>query len=139
MRFQLKVVRTGTLPLMMQLDAASDLEARRLAEQQGYTVLRVNGRHGVLAPRMSRFPLLFFCQELYVLLDAGLTLPEAIATLEKKEKQAETRASLHTLGIGLSDSVAHLIAGPPTFFQRPGQDFGHGAVERFAGRGDEGG
>lgn len=118
MRFQLKVVRTGTLPLMMQLDAASDLEARRLAEQQGYTVLRVNGRHGVLAPRTSRFPLLFFCQELYVLLDAGLTLPEAIATLEKKEKQAETRASLHTLGIGLSEGrpLSGAMAAMPEHF-----------------------
>ena len=115
MQFQLKVIRAGVSPSSMRLEAASDLQAIRMAEQQGYTVLRVRARGvGALQNRASKFPLLFFCQELRVLLEAGLTLPESIETLSRKETQPEARATLDSLfaslreGRPLSDAMAEM-------------------------------
>lgn len=123
MQYQLKVLRAGAAPTSMRLEAASDADARRIAEQQGYAVLRVKA-HGVgaLQSRVSKFPLLFFCQELRVLLEAGLTLPESIETLAKKEAKPESRATLDSLskslheGRPLSDALAAMPQHFPSLF-----------------------
>ena len=123
MQFQLKVIRAGVSPTNMRLEAASDAQARRIAEQQGYTVLRVQASGvGALQNRASKFPLLFFCQELRVLLEAGLTLPESIETLAKKETRPEARATLDSLfaslreGLPLSDALAEMPQHFPSLF-----------------------
>lgn len=123
MQFQLKVMRAGVAPVSMRLEAASEAQACRIAEQQGYTVLRVQARGvGVLQNRASKFPLLFFCQELRVLLEAGLTLPESIETLAKKETRPEARATLESLlaslreGRPLSDAIAEMPQHFPGLF-----------------------
>lgn len=108
--------------MSMRLDAASDEQARWIAEQQGYAVLRVRAHAGLLPKRTSKFPLLFFCQELRVLLEAGLTLPESIETLAKKETRPEARATLETLlsslreGRPLSDALAAMPQHFPSLF-----------------------
>lgn len=123
MQFQLRVLRADAPPIALRLEAASSDEARRLAEQQGYTVLRVE--QGVLSPlraRQGAFPLLLFCQELRVLLDAGLTLPEALDTLAQKEEKPETRATLARLlevlreGRQFSDALAAMPQHFPGLF-----------------------
>lgn len=123
MQFQLKVMRAGVAPVNMRLEATSEANARRTAEQQGYTVLRVRARGvGALQNRASKFPLLFFCQELRVLLEAGLTLPESIETLARKETQPEARATLDSLlaslreGLPLSDAMAEMPQHFPSLF-----------------------
>lgn len=123
MQFQLKVIRAGLAPVSIRLEANTDAEARNLAEQQGYTVLRTRARGAVaLRSRASKFPLLFFCQELRVLLEAGLTLPESIETLAKKEVQHEARATLDALflslreGLSLSDALAKMPQHFPSLF-----------------------
>jgi len=90
MQFQLRVIRPQSTPEVIQLEALSDDDARRLAIQQGYTVLRVEKK----GRRKRDFPLLFFCQELRVLLEAGLTLTEAIETLVEKETNTDVQATI---------------------------------------------
>ena len=92
MQFQLRVMRPDASPEVISLDAASDGDARHLAEQQGFTVLRI--RQKGLSRRKSHFPLLLFCQELQVLLEAGLTLTESLETLAQKEMNTDNRATL---------------------------------------------
>jgi general secretion pathway protein F len=108
--------------MSMRLEAASDEQARWIAEQQGYAVLRVQARAGLLPKHASKFPLLFFCQELRVLLEAGLTLPESIETLARKEVRSEARATLEALlaslreGLALSDALAKMPQHFPSLF-----------------------
>jgi len=92
MQFQLRVMRPQSTPELIQLEASSDDDARRLAIQQGFTVLRVKKKG--LSRRKRDFPLLFFCQELRVLLEAGLTLTESIETLVEKETNTDARATI---------------------------------------------
>lgn len=119
MQFQLRVLRADAAPSALRLEAGSADEARRLAEQQGYTVLRVE--QGALAPlraRQGAFPLLLFCQELRVLLEAGLTLPETLDTLAQKEEKPDTRAALGLLLQSLREGrqFSDALAGQPQHF-----------------------
>ena len=50
-----------------------------------------------LAGRGARFPLLLFTQELIALLEAGLTLTEALETLGEKESRTESRQLIERL------------------------------------------
>ncbi len=104
MQFQLRVMREGIPPAALRLEAASPEDARRLAEQQGYTVLRVQqGGTSALRRRASAFPLLLFCQELRVLLEAGLTLPESLETLAQKDAKSEAREVIARLLASLQE------------------------------------
>lgn len=123
MQFQLRVLRERAAPSMLRLEASSALEARRLAEQQGYAVLRVEqGSMPSLRARKSAFPLLLFCQELRVLLEAGLTLTESLETLAQKEEKQELRATLMRLlevlreGRQFSDALAAMPQHFPGLF-----------------------
>jgi general secretion pathway protein F len=101
-------------PVSLTLDAVDVAEARRQAEQQGLTVvevrepawwLRLGARSGG-----RNFPLLQFSQSLLILLDAGLSVVEAIETLAERETRADIKrvlSELHGhLGEGLALSVA---------------------------------
>lgn len=104
MQYQLRVLRTGASPSTLRLEAASPEDARRLADLQGYTVLRVQ-QSGVTSSsgRGAKFPLLLFCQELRVLLEAGLTLPESLDTLAQKDTKSETREIISRLRTSLQE------------------------------------
>lgn len=108
MQFQLRVMRPQTAPEMIRIEASSDDDARRLAEQQGFTVLRVNQKK--LVRRKSDFPLLFFCQELRVLLEAGLTLTEALETLKQKETNTDNRATISAVLVSLQNGQQFSVA-----------------------------
>jgi general secretion pathway protein F len=118
MQYQLRVVKNGSAPQKLELDAFSELEARKSAEQQGYTVLRATAKGMGFSVKNDRFPLMLFCQELRVLLEAGLALPDALDTLSEKEHHTQTRAHLQSLvqsvreGKQLSDAMANI---PPAF------------------------
>ncbi|MFW5425877.1 MAG: type II secretion system F family protein [Methylophagaceae bacterium] len=109
-------MRPQTSPEIIHMEASTDSDARRLAEQQGFTVLRIQSKG--LIRRKSKFPLLFFCQELCVLLEAGLTLTEALETLLEKEANSDNRAILSSLlsslrnGRQFSDALSAI---PETF------------------------
>jgi len=116
MQFQLRVMRANTAPELIRIEALSDSDARRLAEQQGLTVLRVSQDRG--RKRKHDFPLLLFCQELRILIEAGLTLTESLDTLIQKEPNADTRAIISEVlsslrnGRQLSDALS---ANPECF------------------------
>jgi general secretion pathway protein F len=119
MQFQLRVIRDNATPSALRLEAASHDDARRLAEQQGYTVLRVQATdQPSWRERGSAFPLLLFCQELRVLLEAGLTLPESLDTLAQKENRPETRETLSRLLAALHEgrSFSDALAAMPRHF-----------------------
>jgi general secretion pathway protein F len=122
MQYQLRVMREGTSPSNIELDAATEREARQHAIQQGYIVLKVTARNKSFSIGRERFPLVLFCQELRVLLEAGLPLSEALDTLIEKENRPEIRSSLLSLfdavkeGRQLSDAMANMPqAFPPLF------------------------
>ncbi len=73
----------------------------RSLEGRGYTVLSVRTKRSLGLPWRrggERFPVALFSQELRVLVNAGLPLPEAIDTLAQKEKRDDFRAVIERLG-----------------------------------------
>jgi general secretion pathway protein F len=122
MQYQLRVTKASSAPSQIALDAASELEARQRAEQQGYTVLRVANQANKISFGAERFPLVLFCQELRVLLEAGLPLPDSLDTLIEKETRVETRSTIVKLlaavreGQQLSEAMSHLPSAFPALF-----------------------
>jgi general secretion pathway protein F len=97
MRFDVKAFREKGPIVSLSVDAMSAAEAGLTVERQGYSVLAVRARRALalaLPRRRARFPLLLFSQELHVLLEAGLSLIEAMETLAEKETQKHTREVL---------------------------------------------
>ena len=79
------------------VDALDEIDARRQVQQPGRQIISiVRGWRPALrgAPRLSLVP---FSQELMSLLDAGLTLVEAIDTLAEKEPAAGARRTLEQI------------------------------------------
>lgn len=91
----------------LRLEAADSDDAGDQARKQGLTVLHVQpaGRMGGLSfSRRSHFPVSLFSRELLALLSSGLSLVEALQTLEEKESRPETRKIL-------SGVLKHLYEG----------------------------
>src|SRR5688572_3741162 len=100
MRFEVKAFCEQGPVVSLPVDAISAAEATLAVERQGYSVLGVAARQGLTLPtlgRRTRFPLLLFSQELHVLLEAGLSLIEAMETLAEKEAQAHIREVLERI------------------------------------------
>jgi general secretion pathway protein F len=90
MRYEIKALNEGEDVLALSLEAPDEQEAVRQAEAQGYTVLAVKARRGLPAWRSGSAPRLQLAQlsqELITLLDAGLTLVEAVETLVERERR----------------------------------------------------
>ena len=112
MRYEMKALREGEGILALALEAADETEAVRQAKSQGYAILAIRQKHswrGWLENRRVRFPLMLFSQELLALLDAGLTLVEAIEALAEKEHRPETQKILRQV-------IASLYEGHPLSF-----------------------
>ena len=116
MRVELRVLRPGASVTTLQIDAGSADEAVEQARQQGYAVL-----HAKVAPTLARwtlaransFPLGLFSDELLMLLQAGLSVVDAIETLKEKESKAQRQHLLSQLvaylyeGQSLSQALQH--------------------------------
>ncbi|MDZ4398792.1 type II secretion system F family protein [Hydrogenophaga sp.] len=72
-------------------DAQAQVQARRLV------LLSAEAQRGTTPRRGDRFALLLFAQELHALLQAGLSVIEALDTLVEKDTQAARRAVLNRL------------------------------------------
>jgi len=96
MRFDIKGYREPDGVLVASFEAASVEEARLLAGEQGIRVLSVskNWRDSFALFQRKRFDLQLLSQELHALLDAGLSLIEALTALAGKESAPEKRALL---------------------------------------------
>jgi len=118
MRVRLDVVRGRGAPEAIEVDAPSAAEALLRAQQQGYTVLahRTDGfdwqqRMALWPGRAPRFDATVFVEQLRDLLGAGLSLIEALTTLEQAATERQ-RPVLQSLiqrlrgGQRLSDALA---------------------------------
>jgi general secretion pathway protein F len=103
MQYEVKVLRGDEGLSFLLLEAASASDAEAQAKAQGYAVIatRITQRWALLKwGRSSRFSLTLFSQELIALLQAGLSLIEALETLAEKEEQPEAKKILEKI-IGL--------------------------------------
>lgn len=100
------------------LEAATDVAAREQVMADGRTVLQVRQlRAGLLRPRARRLDLGVFCAELRTLLEAGLSVVEAVDTLA--EKGTDGSGAVYTrLGEALRQgkSLAAAMAMQPDSF-----------------------
>lgn len=90
MLVRLNVQGPGSRSQDIEIEAASEVEAVRVAVSRGVRVLSILPRQQTVAARRvdrTGFPTLLFSQELLALLEAGLNLTEALATLHAKEQR----------------------------------------------------
>jgi|CXWL01.1.fsa_nt_gi general secretion pathway protein F len=110
MQFEMKVLRRGEGVSLLSVAAMNENDAATLAKNQGYTVLGIKSGGGIALPKFKRsgngFPLVLFSQELLALLDAGLSLVEALETLAEKERHGEAKKIFDAI-------VARLYEGQP--------------------------
>ena len=104
MRYQVKALRPGTGVTMQIMEAIDEAEATTRLQREGAQVLSIVAvRHGWMAARRARFPLMLFTQELIALLDAGLTLTESLETLAEKESRPESRQLIERLLVAMRE------------------------------------
>lgn len=122
MRFEARTLDRNHAVVVSMLEALDERDARRQLDEQGLQVISVGRRW---QPRLSpagRIPLAVFSQELVALLDAGLTLVDAIDTLTEKEHQHGTRRTLEQIrarlfeGKTLSAALEELPASFPPLY-----------------------
>jgi general secretion pathway protein F len=93
-RVRLKVIKDGKTQTI-EWPAATDAEAIRQAAAKGWRVLDIESpaqaSQAARSGARAAFPLLLFSQELLALLDAGLNLTEALATLHAKQADGPAR------------------------------------------------
>ncbi len=121
--YEVKTLRAGGALSTFALEAGSASEAMLQAKAQGHTVIGVKPKSWFAwrlrrPGRASAFPVVLFSQELLSLLDAGLSLIEALETLAEKETRPDVRKALsriigslyegHTLSFALEKSEANL-------------------------------
>jgi general secretion pathway protein F len=98
MRYRVKTLRPGSGVSTLTVEALDESEITARLQREGAQVISITAeRGGMLAARRARFPLLLFTQELIALLDAGLTLTEALETLVEKESRPESRQLIDRL------------------------------------------
>lgn len=100
MRFDLKAYRESDGVTLLSLDAADLPSARRQAEAQGYRVLSARAAGRLALQRLLSgpgFSVPLFGQELLALLDAGMSLVEAVAILAGKARHPEAKRILGEL------------------------------------------
>ncbi len=121
MRYDIKAIHEEQGVLAMSLDAADETDAIRQARAQGYAVLTIRQRRPWLRwleARRARFPLTLFSQELLALLEAGLSLVEAIEALAENEQRPQSRKILQQVIATLYEghSLSYALQKFPSHF-----------------------
>ena len=117
----LQVRGTDGVKRMLEITAPNDAEAARQAAARGFTVLAFVSSapsHDTPSSRATVFPLVLFSQELLALLEAGLNLTEALATLLAKERRPAIRGVLQRVVQALSEgrNFSDVLAQSPEHF-----------------------
>lgn len=120
MKFKARVVDGQHNMRSLILDADNEEHVRRQLHQLDCRALSVvPAARASLVPFRSRpFPVMLFAQELHALLEAGLSVIEAIEVLIEKESQPQSRAVLQRLQSSLRDGSrlsAALRSNPASF------------------------
>lgn len=114
MRFRIKAIDNTQGVCTCVIDAPDEIDARRQVTERGMQVVSIARDLHLSFNSGRKFALVPFSQELVSLLDAGLTLVEAIDTLTEKEHNANMRRSLNQIrarlfeGRTLSSALAEL-------------------------------
>jgi general secretion pathway protein F len=122
--FVVKAFRAPQAVVALELEAADEADARSQAAGKGYAVLGIRAKSGLRARLAGRhrFALLLFSVELLALIDAGLTLTDALETLAEKEERADNAAvgrpivAQHDEGRTLSAALATMPAAFPPLY-----------------------
>ncbi len=108
MHYEVRALDRSTAVVSMVFDALSAEDAATQARQAGLSVLQVRERAAPGGWRRvlqgssgAAFPLGLFSQELLTLLEAGLSVVEAIETLSEKETHGDRRQLLEQVVAGL--------------------------------------
>jgi general secretion pathway protein F len=99
MSYLVRALRGETV-ITVQYDVLTEAEARKTAVAENLLTISVNRRADRLWRRRQdsgRFSLLLFSQELLALLEAGLSVVEAIEALAEKEKKTATKSVLSSI------------------------------------------
>lgn len=127
MQYEIKALRGNEGLSTFALNANDVDDAALQAKAQGYTVIGIKTKLSWQLWQKHRkpdFPVVLFSQELLSLLDAGLSLIEALETLSEKELRTEIKKTLtqiiaslyegHTLSFALEKSEANF---PPLYIE----------------------
>lgn len=97
MRYRVKAVDPGGAVVVAEIEALDADDARRQVSAQGRDVITVAEQRRLRLAANARLPIVAFSLELVALLEAGLTLVEAIDTLTEKEASPPVRRSLEQI------------------------------------------
>lgn len=115
MQYRVRAIDATQAIQTLELDAYDEADARQQALARQLTPLSVVG---TALPRRARFPLLLFAQELLALLNAGLSLIEALEALVEKDGDTARRAVLSRLAAQLREGQrlsAAMLRQPEVF------------------------
>src|SRR5438105_3915264 len=121
MRFRITAMNAARAVAVHELDGLDEADARRQALARGLRVLAVESSR-LKRSRRARLALVPFSNELVALLDAGLSLVEAIDALTEKERDEGVRTVLEGLrrrlyeGQSLSVALGEFPSSFPTLY-----------------------
>ena len=122
MRFTIKAFDATQGVLVYAVDAPDESDARRQVVEAGRQLISLARRAPIGGQPQGRIPLVIFSQELVALLDAGISLVEAVETLTEKETQPAVRRTMEQIrlrlfeGRTLSSALAELPQSFPPLY-----------------------
>ena len=124
MQFQAKVLNGAMGVELIDIEAGSEEEARRVVASSGARILNVQAVRNSMARQSGQkaFNLSVFNQQLHSLLDAGQTVVDAIEVLGRNDRRGRHRAIYDTLlrslqqGNQLSDAMSALPSVFPALY-----------------------
>jgi general secretion pathway protein F len=115
MQFRILALRSDGTTRSMMVEAADAVAARRRLFQDGITPLELapvsslaGGLRNLSGGAKARFDVDLFCQELFALVTAGISMGEALETLATKEGRGATAAAPRPQAGGAAGSVSLL-------------------------------
>src|SRR5712664_662231 len=119
MQFEIHAVDRRQQVVALALEAASEQAALEAARQKGLTVFSVKALEArkvlrLLLKRRAAFPTMLFSMELMSLLDAGLNLVEALATLAEKNAGGESAQVLSGILSAIIRSISRRCTWRPS-------------------------
>jgi len=122
MEFQAKAMNFDNAVSVLAITAADEADALRQLAERGLRVITLAPRNSFRSRKPARIPLVNFTQELVALLDAGLSITEALDTLSEKENDFAVKRSLEQVrnrlfeGQTLSTALSELPASFPPLY-----------------------
>ena len=122
MQFDVRALSSDHLISQLTIDARDEADARAQIAARGLFAAAIapsgSGWRGGVASRPARLPLVLFSQELLALLNAGLSIVEALEALLEKESHTGTGSVLTRLLTGLREGkrFSTVLAEQPELF-----------------------